>query len=483
MTQNELSSLLDAVRAAKSESQTLEVKAAAQGCPKRLYDSLSAFSNQDDGGVILFGLDEESGYAPVGVYDPQDLITHVTEQCDQMEPPVRAVFTSLEQDGRQFVSAEIPGLDIAERPCFYKGRGRLKGSYLRVGVVDEPMTEYEVYSYEAFRKKYQDDIRPVERATMEVLDRAMLEDYLSRLGREKPNLAQIETAQILELMSVTRGGAPTMAAVLLFCPYPQVYFPQLCITAVVVPGTEVGDIGADDERFLDNRRIEGNITSMLEGALAFVRTNTRVKTVVNPDTGKRTDSRDYPMAAVREAVLNALVHRDYSIHTEGMPIQLHIYADRFEVKNPGGLYGRISIDQLGKVQPDTRNPVLAVALEVLSETENRYSGIPTMRRELGRAGMPEPEFRDERGSFAVCFRRNGEGRVRTPVDATEREARLLEFCSIPRSRREIADFLGLDSMVYAINKYVMPLVEQNLLRMTMPDKKKSSHQRFVRVDV
>ena len=68
--------------------------------------------------------------------------------------------------------------------------------------------------------------------------------------------------------------------------------------------------------------------------------------------------------------------------TEGMPIQLIMFEDRIEIHNPGGLYGRITIDQLGKIQPDTRNPVLASALETLGIIENRYSGIPTIRMEM-----------------------------------------------------------------------------------------------------
>ena len=492
MTQIELLSLIENVKTTKTETQTLEIKAASQGCPKRLYDSISAFSNQDDGGVILFGIDEEGGFVEVGVYDSQNLITHIKEQCDQMEPPVRAVFTMIENNQKQFVCAEIPGLDVSERPCFYKGKGRLKGSYIRIGVIDEPMTEYEVYSYEAFRRKYQDDVRPVERATMASLDQTLLEDYLLLLKRGKPHLAQMDRAQIVELMSITRNGIPTVASVLLFCPYPQAYFPQLCITAVSVPGDAVGDVGESGERFLDNKRIEGNLLAMLEGALSFVRTNTRTKTIINPDTGKRADSSDYPMTAVREAVLNALIHRDYSVHTEGMPIQLHIYPDRFEIRSPGGLYGRIRVDQLGKVQPDTRNPVLAVALELLRETENRYSGIPTMRRELAKANMPKPEFGDERGSFVVRFWQKtpfhqmvfkeyiqniGEG----PRKLTEQQLGLLKFCQTPRSRKEMAEFLGLGSVSYATNKYIIPLVEGGVLRMTLPDKKKSTLQQFVTV--
>ena len=71
------------------------------------------------------------------------------------------------------------------------------------------------------------------------------------------------------------------------------------------------------------------------------------------------------MDAVREAILNALVHRDYSLHTEGMPIQLIMYSNRIEITNPGGLYGRLTPDQLGNAPPDTRNPVLVTAMETL----------------------------------------------------------------------------------------------------------------------
>lgn len=91
-----------------------------------------------------------------------------------------------------------------------------------------------------------------------------------------------------------------------------------------------------------------------------------------------------------EAVLNALVHRDYSVYGETKPVMLNIYDDRLEITNPGGLYGRITIDQLGHVQPDARNPILATALEILHETENRYSGIPTIKHamEERRARVP-----------------------------------------------------------------------------------------------
>ena len=474
MNEADLKSLISKIQNTKAEFQTVEVKRSKLGAPDRLFDTLSSFSNQDDGGVIVFGMDEKTGFAVTGIDDIQALQKKVMEQCEQMEPAVRAVFTAVEVDGKYVVSAEIPPVDIAERPCYYKGKGRLKGSYVRVGDADKPMTEYEVYSYEAYRRKYRDDVREVERAAVTSLNEEKLAGYLNQLKANKPNLARLEDAQIMELMSIVLAGKTTLAAQMLFGLYPQAYFPQLGIIAVSVPGTEIGEVDLDGSRFIDNQRIEGTIPEMLDGALKFVRTNTRKRTIIDPETGKRHDRTDYPMKAVREAVLNALVHRDYSMHTEGMPIQLTIFADRMEIRNPGGLYGRITVDQLGKVQPDTRNPVIATALEVLDITENRYSGIPTIRRELRENGLPEPVFTNERGEFCVTFyQKTAEAEI-----GDSKTAELLAFCRTPRSRKEIAQFLGLSSVTYAVKKYVQPLIEQGIIKLTIPDAPGSQNQLY-----
>ena len=477
MTTEELMEKLELIQKMKCETSTLEIKSAEQGCPQRLYDTLSSFSNQDDGGIIIFGVDEKHGYKEVGVYDPQDIQKKINEQCLQMEPVVRPLLTVLEKNNKFFVSAEIPSADITDRPVFYQGKGWMKGSYTRVGDSDEPMTEYEVYSYEAYRKKYQDDIRVIDRVSFASLDQRLLEGYIELLKKGKPRLAAIPDEEIYELMSIKRDDRITLSAVMNFCPYPQAYFPQLCIIATVVPGTEIGTIGDQGERFIDNQRIEGNISDMLDGAMQFVNRNMRTKTIINPYTGKREDRPDYPITAVREAVLNALVHRDYSIHTEGMPIQLIMFEDRMEIRNPGGIYGRIKIDQLGKVQPDTRNPVIASELEVLKITENRYSGIPTIRRMMQEYDLQQPEFLDERGSFIVkLYKSVIEQKVDEMEEVDNRE--LILFCKTPRTRKEICDYLGLNSVTYAIQTRVMPLVEKGIIKMSIPEKPKSPKQLF-----
>ena len=476
MTTEELLEKLELIQKLKCETNILEIKSAEKGCPKHLYDSLSSFSNQDDGGTIIFGVDEKQDYKEVGVYDPQDIQKKINEQCLQMEPIVRPLLTVVEKNDKFFVSAEIPGVDLVERPVFYQGRGRVKGSYIRIGDSDEPMTEYEVYSYEAYRKKYQDDIRTVTRATFASLKMDLLENYIQLLKDGKPHLAAMEDETIYELMSIKRNGEITISAVLNFSPYPQAYFPQLCITAIVVPGNEIGVIGEQGERFLDNQRIEGSISEMLEGAMKFVTKNMRFKTIINPQTGKREDRSDYPIPAIREAILNALVHRDYSMHTEGMPIQIIMFDDRIEIRNPGGIYGRIKIDQLGKVQPDTRNPVLASELEVLKITENRYSGIPTIRRTMEEYNLREPEFSEERGSFVVRLYKH-EVDTKNGVDLEVNDDLIL-FCRTPRTRKEICDYLGLNSVTYAIQTHVIPLVEAGKIKMSIPDKPKSPKQLY-----
>ena len=116
MQTEDLHKLVDKIQRLQCEMQTVELKSANKGCPTRLYDTLSSFANQDEGGIIIFGLDETNGFAVVGVYDAQDLQKKVTEQCNQMSPQVRALFTVCEFGDKLVVSAEIPGLDVAERP-------------------------------------------------------------------------------------------------------------------------------------------------------------------------------------------------------------------------------------------------------------------------------------------------------------------------------------------------------------------------------
>ena len=480
MQSDELKTLVEEIHRQRTEKQTLELKAAHGGFPGKIYDTLSSFSNQDDGGIMIFGVTDKPEFKVVGVYDAEATQKKIMEACDQMEPKVRALITMCEIDGKMVVSAEIPGVDQALRPVFYRGVGRLKGSYIRVGDADEPMSEYEIYSYEAFRRRIRDELRTVDRIKLSLFDQERLSEYLAEVKAERKNLSDnVSDEDILELMGITYEGKPTLAGIMTFSRYPQTYFPQLCITAVVVPGTQIGDTDDDEARFIDNARITGAIPEMVEEAVEFVRRNSRTKTIVD-DEGRRNDRPEYPIKAVREVILNALIHRDYSVYTENTPVSLEMYRDRMVIRNRGGLYGGGSLKQLGKGRPETRNAALANMLELLHVTENRYSGIPTIFREMETAGLPEPKFEIRRGDFEVTLINN----IFVPVDEidkTDISAAVMIFCKTPRSRKELVEFTG-KSQYYTMSAIVQPLISSGKIKYTIPEKPKSPKQRFVTVE-
>ena len=109
MVEQELHALIQQIQTRGCEEQTTEVKAARGGCPGKLYDTISSFSNQNSGGTFVFGLDETDNFKKVGVYDAQDLQKKVMEYCEQMTPIVRPVFTVCDEDGLVLkISTEKP---------------------------------------------------------------------------------------------------------------------------------------------------------------------------------------------------------------------------------------------------------------------------------------------------------------------------------------------------------------------------------------
>ena len=356
-----------------------------------------------------------------------------------MQPVVRPIFTPLlTKDGTTLLCAEVPEVRQEEKPCYYAGAGLQKGSYIRVGDADEPMTSYEIYNINAYRNRIQDDIRPVERATIDDLDMNAVNIYIDKIKMDKPNLAHMDNNKLMQnfgLITEKEGKIyPTIAALMIFGLYPQAFYPQLVVTSVVVPGTQMGETGDLGERFLDNKKIEGTIPQMIDQTVDFIVKNMKVRTIIREDNAKRDDKTEYPIPAIREAVINALEHRDYSTYTEGMSIQVRIFNDRIEIQNPGGLYGEVSIDEIMSSKKDIRNKNAVRILEDLKVLENRGSGIPTILREMRDLKLEPPKFEERRGDFWVTFKNHTlltkqdmEWLKNFKMDFTENEALALSF--------------------------------------------------------
>ena len=479
MQTKELINLIDNIVSLKTETNNIEFKKAKDGVPENLYDTLSSFSNTS-GGIIIFGVDEKNNYAICGITNPDIFQKKITEQSLMMEPKIRPIITICEYDGKIIASAEIPELDVFNKPCYYSGKGKMKGSYIRVGDADLPMTDYEIYSFDAFKYKTEDELRSKERIEKDIFNEISINSFLDKIISVKPNLINLDRDTILKMNGIIdKNNYPTVCGILNFGKYPQIFSPNLDIVAVRCSTNEYGVEDQNGIRFLDNKRLDGTISEMLKLAISFVINNIKKATRIN-DSGIREDVLEYPIKAIREIILNSLIHRDYSIHTENEPIRLTIFDDRIEISNPGGLYGRLSLDELGKVHSDIRNPFIASILEILEVTENRYSGIPTIYAEMKKAGLMEPKFESVRGTFKVTLYNS----KKTDIINDNFVSKIKAYCKTPRTKESLAKFFGYDEKhpAYFINSYVIPLIEQGILAYAIPSKPRSKNQKIYTVE-
>lgn len=219
--------------------------------------------------------------------------------------------------------------------------------------------------------------------------------------------------QVLRTFRVVTEGktgiVPTLAGYHCFGRYPQERFPGLCATFVRYPTERAGETGPAGERFLDNEKITGPIPVMVADTLRAIKRNMRQREVIRGLL--REEFWEYPEAVLREAIVNALGHRDYSPMARGSHVQVQMFPTRLVVLNPGGLFGPVTVEDLGRpgIQA-SRNPHLMAILEDLPAgengealCENRGSGITSMIALLRKAGMQPPVFEDRLTTFQVTF--------------------------------------------------------------------------------
>ncbi len=414
MAQTEIEEIVLRLRAHGTDTPDIEAKASARALPRSVRESISAFAN-GSGGTVVLGLAEEDGFAAVGVEDPVKVRDDLASLCaDGFVPPVRAEIEIVSFEDRALVVAVVPETPRGEKPCYVKDQGIYTGSYIRGGDGDRHLTQYEVGVLIAGRGQPRDDAELVSDAGVDDLDPDAVARLLRRVRERQPAVFGAASDEIALVRMKVLGRhdgrlAPTIAGLMALGAYPQEHFPQLHLTFVSIPATAKDRVPADGPRFLDNQTITGSIPVMVAEALRVITRNMSTRATV---TGSgRTDSFDYPREAIREAVVNALLHRDYAPGARGTQVQVEMYQDRLMIRSPGGLFGAVTEDDLGQDGvSSSRNGHLSMLLMDVTMpdgdrlvAENRGSGIPAMLATLRRSGMSPPEFVSRVASFSVTF--------------------------------------------------------------------------------
>lgn len=365
------------------ESETIEFKSSFD---REVIESAVAFANAK-GGIILIGVDDKGDI--VGVTLGKETLKNWLNGISQStEPTVIPEISSEKLEGKTVAIISVPEYPL--KPVATRGR-----CFRRVGNSNRVMTPQEIAQMHLHARGMSWDAFPAENATIDDIDFEKAKRYIrnaNAAGRRKIGEDE-DQLKVLEKLELIVDGKPTYAAILLFGKNPQ----SSLLQAQVHCGRFKGEIA-----IIDDRMIGGAIVEQVDEAMKFVLKNISVKFVM---TGKpaREEIWDYPLEALREAIINAVCHRDYTISSD---IQIRIYDDKLMVWSPGGLPFGITMEELFKPHSSVlRNKKIAGIFYDMGWIERWGSGIDKMRRACLDAGLPEPFFEEYQG-FRVIFRKD-----------------------------------------------------------------------------
>lgn len=378
-----------------------------------LAECLVALAN-GEGGLIVLGLDDNGRpTASIWEEEAEGALRQAAELC---RPPVPTTWQPVETRNGMLVGLQVPR--TTELHSLADGR-----VLIRSGSENRPLTGDEVRDLAAGKNTAEYETEVVPGALPDDLDTDIIRDYLTR-REERGGPRALDIPELLyEIGATDRQGNPTTIGVLLFGKKPQMFFPQSGITFVKFPGTEPrGEDGGIGYGRRDE--ISGNLARVIERTWNIIFEEMRVGATVNGL--ERAELMEYPRYAVREALVNAVAHRDYRIR--GRRIEVRMYANRLEIISPGGLPGYMTLDNLVE-EHFSRNPRLVSGLFQWGYIEELGLGIDQMIEEMVQAGHEPPEFKATPHLFTVILHNK---RERAPVpkwtkSMNERQARALTF--------------------------------------------------------
>jgi len=332
--------------------------------PQSLAEEIVAFANFK-GGVIILGVGDDGDVVGVCKKETADFVINVCRNA--LRPSLLPEIYWHRIGEKKVLIVEVPQGDVPH--CTTKGQ-----YFIRMGATKQIPTHAELLRLFQKKKLLHYDEMGVPGTSAEDLNIPVLEQYLARLSQsplpaeEEDRIRQLRAMGVVT--SLQEDSLLSVAGLLTFGKFPQQKFPSYEIRCGSYRGTDVAS------EVIQEKNCDGNLTDQIESALAFVRFHLPQDQRMERDI-QRSDRWGIPIPAVREAVVNAVCHRDYTI--EGSAIRINIYSNCLEIQSPGGLPNTLSIEEL-PYQQNNRNQAIASFLSGLGYAERRGKGMLQMMK-------------------------------------------------------------------------------------------------------
>lgn len=392
------------------EGQTVERKESL-GAGREIVETCAAFASAQ-GGRVYIGVHDNG--TVVGVKIGKGTLESLANDIAQNTiPKLVTGITTMQEVGHTVIVVEVS--ENPTKPVSAYGR-----AYRRSGRTNQVLPASEIAElYFASRGVTWDETVRAD-AKLDDIDPEKVRRFLSRARSERQWEidAQTPVEQALRQLNLMKNGQLTIAALLLFGKNPQRFLLQAKLRCARFKGT-------DEVSFIDMKVIEGDIVQQVEDVMAFVQRNTSMAVKIEAKLA-RTEQWEYPLEAVREAVTNAVCHRDYA---DSGNVVVKIFDDRLEVANPGGLPAGMTVEDLKQPhESKPRNKLVADAFFLIKYIEQFGTGIRRIIDDCREAGVPEPKFESRSDAFRTVFPRvASEGKRLAGVALNERQKKAVGY--------------------------------------------------------
>jgi ATP-dependent DNA helicase RecG len=356
--------------------------------PDRIAETITALANSE-GGSLVIGIDEAGNVS--GLLMEEEVDGALQAALRMCRPPVHTEWTPDQVNGATIVQLRVPKSD--EVHALWDGR-----IMVRKGAGNAPLEGKDIEQLMANRPAGDFELDPVAGATIDDLDDDVIDEYMERRQKRSPRSQIMPQLKLLRQIGViTEGGTPTVSGLLLFGKEPQLFMPHSRAIFVKFADTQPrGPQGA----FGYGRREEfvGPLPLIIDRAWRVIWEEMDKQAVVRGL--QRQEETEYPRTVVREALVNAVAHRDYRM--TGRSIEIRMYTDRLEVTSPGGLPAHITLDNIVE-EHYSRNPRIVNGLYQWGYIEELGLGVDRMIEDMVNTGHMPPEFEARGHRFTVIL--------------------------------------------------------------------------------